>query len=71
MLSAFWKIILCWTLTMPAWAMVSKEASGPHNILRRQRTAAANWYLDVLAAAGSQGNLPGQLQGFYPHDGEL
>lgn len=56
---------------MPAWAMVSKEASGPHNILRRQRTAAANWYLDVLAAAGSQGNLPGQLQGFYPHDGEL
>lgn len=51
--------------------MVSKEASGPHNILKRQHTAAANRYLGVLAATGSQGDLPGQLQGFYPHDGKL
>lgn len=56
---------------MPAWPVVSKEASGPHNILERRSTAAANRYLGVLAAAGSQGNMPGQLQGFYPHDGKL
>lgn len=51
--------------------MVSTEASGPHTILKRRGTAAANQYLGVLAAAGSQGDLPGQLQSFYPHDGKL
>lgn len=63
--------MLCPTRTMPAWPMVSKEASGPHNILERRGTAAANRYLGVLAAAGGQGDMPGQLQGFYPHDGKL
>lgn len=64
---AFWR----YSLLNTGLAAVSKEASGPHNILKRQHTAAANRYLGVLAATGSQGDLPGQLQGFYPHDGKL
>lgn len=59
---------------MLAWPVVSKaapEPHGTHSIPRRQHTAVANGYLGILAAAGSQGNLPGQLQGFYPHDGKL
>lgn len=59
---------------MPAWPVVSKAALGPrgtHSIPRKQCTAVANGYLGVLAAAGSQGDLPGQLQGFYSHDGKL